>query len=134
MGSSRHANYPTFICTRSSSGYSAPRQEIKLGHYPNDVTFWPYGFRKPTLNLRESALSHLLHLVDGYDAVDVHRCLDGIVAQEILRPLTTKPVALEVSSDGVTEDVRVDVSEPGIRILDLGQLAGGLGDVVDLAQ
>ena len=88
----------------------------------------------PRHDLCESTLSHLLHLVNGYGAVDVHRCLDGVVAQEILRPLTTKPVALEVSSDGVTEDVRVDVGEPGIRILDLGQLAGALGDVVDLEQ
>lgn len=52
----------------------------------------------------------------------------------MLRPLSTKAGALEVSSYGVSEDVRVDVSESGIWILDLGQLAGVLGDVVDLAQ
>lgn len=56
------------------------------------------------------------------------------MAQELLSPLATKPAALEVSSDRVTEDVRVDVGELWVRILDIRQLAGALGNVVDLAQ
>lgn len=41
------------------------------------------------VNLRELALRHLLHLVNGYSAVLVHRCFNGTVAQEMLRPLAT---------------------------------------------
>jgi len=87
-----------------------------------------------TGNLRlfaQLALGHLLHLVPRDGAVHVHGGLVGLVAEEILYPLGSESLGLEPSGDGVAEDVRVEMDEAGIGVVNTGFLSRLLYDMVD---
>jgi len=54
--------------------------------------------------------------------------------KKILNPLSCKFFAFQITGNGVTEEMRVDMFEGGVGVCNIGPFAGRLHDVVDAAQ